>query len=194
MADFNFEKLDLDGAFLVDNFYAGDSRGGFSKYFEKNIFAYYGIEFKLSETLYSMSSKNVIRGLHFQTNNPQAKLVTVVKGKAWDVIVDLRPDSPTYKKWIGVELSSDNHKTLYVPRGYAHGFASLEDDTIMLYLCDGAYDKESDTGVLYNAPELGIVWPVADEMAIHSDRDMRLMSMKEYERKPMNVIYKKMEE
>jgi dTDP-4-dehydrorhamnose 3,5-epimerase len=185
MAGFQFQKLFLDGAYLIENFYAGDSRGGFTKCFEKDIFADAGIDFKLNETFFSVSNKNVIRGLHFQTRNPQAKIVSVVSGRVWDVIVDLRMESLTYKKWIGVELSGDNHKALYVPRGFAHGFASLEDRTIMLYQCDGAYDKETDTGVMYNAPELGIEWPVKEMDAIHSERDMKLMSMEQYERNPM---------
>ena len=133
------------------------------------------------EAFVSVSQKNVIRGLHFQLNNPQAKLVCAVKGKVWDVIVDLRQNSPTYKQWLGVELSAENHMALYVPRGFAHGFLSLEDDSIMLYQCDGAYDKASDTGIIFNDPEIGIEWPVDTAATIHSSRDMNLMSFKEYE-------------
>lgn len=181
MANFAFKKLELDGAYLVENFSVGDNRGGFTKCFEKDIYANAGIEFQLNETFASVSAKNVIRGLHFQTHNPQAKLVCVVKGKVWDVIVDLRKDSPTYKKWIAAELSAENHKALYVPRGFAHGFASLEDETIMLYQCDGAYDKDSDTGIMFNDPEFGIKWPVDEKTAIHSARDLQLMSFSEYE-------------
>ena len=111
----------------------------------------------------------------------------MVKGKVWDVIVDLRPDSMTYKKWIGIELSAENHRAIYVPKGFAHGFAALEDDTLMLYQCDGAYDKDTDTGIVFNDSELGINWPVSEEDAIHSARDMQLMSLAEYEKKPMDI-------
>ena len=108
MSQFKFSKLPLEGAYLIDNFYVGDNRGGFTKYFEKDIYGNAGIRFSVNETFASISAKNVIRGLHFQTNNPQAKLVSVVRGKVWDVIVDLRVQSPTYKKWISAELSIEN--------------------------------------------------------------------------------------
>lgn len=183
MVGFEFEKLELDGAYLIENFHVGDCRGGFTKCFEKEIYAQAGIQFNLNESFASVSAKNVIRGLHFQTYNPQAKLVCVLQGKVWDVIVDLRPESITYKKWVGVELSAENHRALYVPRGFAHGFASLEDGTVMLYQCDGAYDKGSDTGIIYNDPELAIIWPIEEELGIHSERDLKLMTLFEYERK-----------
>lgn len=177
---FDFQELDLKGAYLISNFYAGDNRGGFTKSFEKDIYTEAGIDFQLNETFASRSMKNVIRGLHFQTHNPQAKLVSVVVGSVWDVIVDLRPNSSTFKQWIAHELSSDNHLSFYVPRGFAHGFASLEDGTVMLYQCDGKYDKVTDTGIRFDDPDIGIKWPVAESMAIHSTRDLELMSFKDF--------------
>ena len=96
-------------------------------------------------------------------------------------------NSPTYKKWMSVELSADNHKSLYIPRGFAHGFVSLEDGTIMLYQCDGAYDKETDTGIMFNDPQIGINWPITEKEAIHSARDLQLMHLKEYEERPMKI-------
>lgn len=188
MSAFEFNRLELEGAYLITNFYAGDNRGGFVKCFEKNIYADAGIKFQLNETFVSVSAKNVVRGLHFQIENPQAKLVCVVRGKVWDVIVDLRAESPTYKKWVGKELSAENHRALYIPRGFAHGFASLEDGTVMLYQCDGKYDKESDTGIIYNDPQLAIEWPVDDKLAIHSERDLRLMKFWEYENRYAKAI------
>lgn len=185
MPGFEFKKLELAGAYLINNFYVGDNRGGFTKCFEKDIYAKAGIDFKLNETFASVSAKNVVRGLHFQTHNPQAKLVCVVKGRVWDVIVDLRPTSPTYKKWISAELSDENHRALFVPRGFAHGFASLEDGTVMLYQCDGAYDKETDTGIMFNDSVIGVEWPVEEKDAIHSARDLQLISFAEYEKNPM---------
>jgi len=189
MAGFDFQELELKGAYLISNFMVGDNRGGFTKCFEKDLYKNAGIEFNLNETFASMSAKNVIRGLHFQTNKPQAKLACVLKGKVWDIIVDLRSDSATYKKWISVELSAENHAALYIPRGFAHGFASLEDGTIMLYQCDGAYDKETDTGIRFDDPDIGIEWPINLEKAIHSERDLSLMSFMEYEKHPMDYIY-----
>ncbi len=185
MAGFEFEELELEGAFLISNYSVGDNRGGFTKCFEKDIYHDGGIDFQLNETFASVSAKNVIRGLHFQKHNPQAKLVCVLRGKVMDVIVDLRPESKTYKKWVSVELSADNHCALFVPRGFAHGFASLEDQTIMLYQCDGAYDASTDAGIRFDDPEFAIQWPVSEKEAIHSDKDLRLESFLEYEKNPM---------
>lgn len=187
MSNYNFRELELPGSYLIDNFYVGDNRGGFTKCFEKDIYANAGIDFQLNETFASISAKNVVRGLHFQINKPQAKLVCVVKGKVWDVIVDLRPRSQTYKKWMGVELSDKNHRALYVPRGFAHGFVSLDDNTIMLYQCDGAYDKETDTGIMFDDPSIGIEWPIDVNDMIHSARDTNLMSFAEYEKNTMKL-------
>ncbi|BAL82298.1 putative dTDP-4-dehydrorhamnose 3,5-epimerase [Selenomonas ruminantium subsp. lactilytica TAM6421] len=183
MPGFEFQELGLKDAYFISNFYAGDNRGGFTKTFEKDMYKEAGIDFSLHETFASTSMKNVIRGLHFQMRNPQAKLVSVIAGAVWDVIVDIRPDSPTYKQWMAEVLSADNHKSFYVPRGFAHGFLSLEDNTVMLYQCDGKYDKETDTGIMFNDPDIGIEWPIREQDAIHSQRDMLLMSIKEYEMK-----------
>lgn len=185
MSGFIFTKLDLNGAYCIENFSVGDKRGRFTKCFEKEIYKNAGIDFQLDETFTSVSDKNVVRGLHFQTHNPQTKLVCVVQGRVWDVIVDLRMDSPTYKKWIGIELSADNHKAIFIPKGFAHGFVSLEDNSVMLYQCDGAYDKNSDAGIIYDDQQIGIEWPVEKKSTIHSKRDMALMSMAEYEKNPM---------
>lgn len=188
MKKFEFKELELDGAYKISVFSNSDSRGEFTKYFEKDIYAAASIEFKLNETFVSISSKNVIRGLHFQTHHPQAKIVCVLKGRVWDVIVDLRPGYPTYKKWIGVDLDAENHDALYIPRGFAHGFVSLEDESVMLYQCDGAYDKETDTGIRFDDLDIGIKWPVDIEKVIYSDRDGSLMTFREYEKNPMKVL------
>lgn len=188
MNGYSFTKLKLNGAYLIDIFQTKDSRGSFTKCFEQNIYFHAGIKFCVNESFVSVSKKNVIRGLHFQHNKPQAKLVCVLKGKLWDVIVDLRPNSNTYKQWVGEELSSDNHRALYIPKGCAHGFVSMEDDTIILYQCDGAYDRSTDTGIIYNDPEINITWPIDKESAILSNRDLQLMSLKEYEKQPMDIF------
>ena len=103
----------------------------------------------------------------------------------WDVMVDLRTGSPTYKKWTGAVLCPGSHNALYIPRGFAHGFASLEDGSVLLYQCDGAYDKETDTGIRFDDPEIGVEWPIDVKEAIHSERDLQLMSLADYEREPM---------
>lgn len=175
MTNFEFEPLDLKGAHLITCFSSGDFRGGFTKNFEKDIFSNAGIQFHLNETFISASAKNVIRGMHFQTKNPQAKLVSVPFGKVFDVIVDLRKASATFKEWRGFELSAANHKALYVPRGFAHGFLSQEEGTLMMYQCDGVYDKETDTGIRFDDPDIGIEWPIDDiGKTVHSERDLSL--------------------
>lgn len=180
-------KTDIEDLFIIDSFFVGDNRGFFNKLFERDIYESAGITFSVNETFMSKSSKNVIRGLHFQTNNPQAKLVTVISGKAWDVAVDLRKDSETYRKWMAVELSEHNHRAFYIPRGFAHGFLSMSDDTIMLYQCDGKYDKETDTGIRFDCPEIAVEWPINVENATVSERDMGLMSFAEYENNSMII-------
>lgn len=182
---FMFKELDLEGAFLVSSFYSNDNRGTFTKIFEGNIFSKAGIAFEISETFISRSAKYVMRGLHFQTHAPQAKLVSVIAGRAWDVIVDLRPQSPTFKQWRAEELTAENHLSFYVPRGYAHGFVSLAEGTTMLYQCDGGYDSNSDTGIMFNDPSIGIDWPIDETLAIHSERDLSLMSLDEYMENPI---------
>ena len=188
MPGFIFEKLDLEGAYLIENFHVGDNRGGFTKNFEKSIYRENGIEFNLDEAFASVSAQNVIRGLHFQLKHPQAKLVCVMSGSVWDVIVDLRKDSKTYKEWRAFELSAENGKALYVPRGFGHGFLSKENGTVMLYLCDGKYSLETDTGIRFDDPDLNIDWPADLSKTIHSNRDLGLLSFKEYELNPIEVI------
>lgn len=185
MSDFNFVKTGLDGLLVIENFYTGDRRGYFRKSYEMNIYNSAGIEFNTNEIFFSKSCKNVIRGLHFQIRNPQTKIVSVISGRVWDVAVDLRKNSSTYKKWYAVELSEENHKSFFIPKGYAHGFLSLEDDTVLLYQCDGEYNKETDTGILFNCPEIEIKWPIDEANAIISERDMRLMTFDEYENNSM---------
>lgn len=191
MSGFQFEKLDFpcrgDVPVWVEVFHSGDQRGSFTKSFERSIYEKNGIPFELSETFVSISEKNVIRGLHFQLHCPQAKLVSVPYGRVYDVVVDLRPESESFKMWRAVELSGENHRALYIPRGFAHGFASLADNTVMLYQCQGAYDHATDTGILFDDPALGVEWPVSAEKAIHSARDLQLMTFEEYMKAPMRV-------
>ena len=185
MSYFEFNSLDMEGAFLIDHFYSWDMRGSFSKHFERDYYCEAGIDFNLTETFTSISAKNVVRGLHFQLKKPQGKLITVLSGGAWDVIVDLRRDSITYKHWMTVELTENNHRSLYIPRGFAHGFVSLEDKTIMLYQCDGKYDPESDSGIRFDDLQLGIEWPIDLKEALISKKDLQLPSFEEYEKNPM---------
>lgn len=177
-----FKELELKDAYEIDYFSSCDVRGGFGKIYEIQEYESSGLHFSLSECFFSYSQKNVVRGLHFQINNPQTKIVSVISGSVWDVIVDIRSESETFGKWISIELSRENHKAIFVPRGFAHGFVSLEDNTVMLYQCDGIYDKTSDTGIRFDDEEIGIHWPIDLDIAIHSERDLNLMSFAEYRR------------
>ncbi|MBR3023389.1 MAG: dTDP-4-dehydrorhamnose 3,5-epimerase [Oscillospiraceae bacterium] len=175
------EKL-LGDAVVISGFSSEDNRGSFFKNFEKDIYQSIGIDFNVNETFVSVSAKNVIRGMHFQLNNPQAKLVSVINGSVYDVIVDLRKDSSNYGKWVGVELSNRNNLSLYIPREFAHGFLSLEDKSTVLYQCDGRYDKVSDTGIRFDDPDVGIDWRIDDlSNVICSERDRGLMTFKKFE-------------
>ena len=119
--------------------------------------------------------------MHFQLYHPQAKLVSVLYGKAFDVIVDLRKFSKTFMSWQGFGLSDDNHLALYIPKGFAHGFLAMEDNTMMMYQCEGEYDKATDSGIRFDDPDLNITWPVEDiNKTIHSQRDLELMSFQEF--------------
>jgi len=182
MAGFSFKELSISGAYVVTSSFSDDLRGSFVKNFEREEFKKTGCDFTCSETFISSSVKNVIRGLHFQLNNPQIKIVGIISGKVYDVIVDLRKDSPTYGQWEGIYLSRENRNSLLIPRGCAHGFLSLSEDSIVSYLCDGKYDKETDTGIVFNDSDIGIDWPIMRiDDAIVSKRDSKLMTFKEFD-------------
>lgn len=184
---FNFYPLSLKGAFIIENFFMCDNRGRFAKVFEKGIYEQGGVCLTVQETLVTNSSKNVIRGMHFQRKNPQAKLVSVANGRVFDVMVDLRIGSETFGQWAGYELSAENGRALYIPRGFAHGYVALEDNTVVVYQCDGAYDKQSDGGIRFDDPEIGIEWPIDLNLAIRSEKDMQLGGLQEYLKAPMEL-------
>ena len=180
MADITITPTDI-GGYIIDAAFSDDNRGSFTKLFEKDVFKQSGIDFNCSEAFVSCSDKNVIRGMHFQTFHPQAKLVSVISGKIYDVIVDLRRESGSYGQWRGFYLSSENRRSLYVPKGFAHGFLSLRDGSTVLYQCDGAYDRESDTGILFCDEDIGVDWLIESSKAIVGERDRKLMSFREFD-------------
>lgn len=183
MNGFEFKELDIKGSYVINSFFTEDNRGSFVKSFEKAIFAENGIEFQCNEDFISHSTKYVIRGMHFQLYHPQIKLVGVIFGKVFDVVVDLRKDSKTYGQWRGVYLSSENRSSLLVPRGCAHGFMALSDDSIVSYKCDGAYDKETDTGIAFNDPDINVEWPINDlSKAVLNARDKKHMTFRDFDR------------
>jgi dTDP-4-dehydrorhamnose 3,5-epimerase len=183
MQKWNFEKLDLDGAYLITPFYADDIRGGFLKDYSQEVFEQNGIHHDLKEVFYTISHKGVIRAMHFQRVKQQAKLVRCVSGQVYDVIIDLRKDSPTFKKWEGFYLSGDNMKEILVPEGFGHGYLVLE-DSIVSYKCAEKFYGEYDSGIRYDDPDMGINWPYdrigGKEKVINSVKDDNLQSFKQF--------------
>lgn len=163
----------FEGAWLIKLQVFEDERGFFTESYSKEKFAQMGIEADFVQDNHSMSvTRGVLRGLHFQRPPyAQAKLVRVTKGAVYDVIVDLRRDSPTYGRWEGFELTANNHLMLFVPRGFAHGFVTLEDYTEFQYKCDNPYNKESEGGLIWNDSDLGIYWPSKDPVLSAKDKE-----------------------
>lgn len=179
LKQFEFNETPLEGMFEIAPFLAEDARGFFSKIFEKNLFGKQGIDFNVIETMSSFSKKGVIRGLHFQKNEPQAKLVSVPMGEIFDVGVDLRPESKTFGKWYGTILNNTNKKMLYIPRNFAHGYIVLSNEAYVTYLCDNSYYKEYDSGIIFNDPDINVNWPTMDNIIV-SEKDMQLETFKEF--------------
>lgn len=172
MAGITITDTELKDLKRIHPFVAGDERGNLIKTYERQQYAKYGLEFETSEIMFSTSREGVLRGLHFQTKAPQAKIVTVIKGEVWDVAVDLRKDSETCGKWCGFYLSEENREGLYIPEGFAHGFLALRDDTVLMYQCQNVYLKDEDAGILWNDDKLNIQWPTDKvEQVIVSQRD-----------------------
>ncbi|MEP7166841.1 MAG: dTDP-4-dehydrorhamnose 3,5-epimerase [Candidatus Woesebacteria bacterium] len=153
-----------------------DERGLFFESYNQEKFVAAGITENFNQDNISISKKRVLRGLHFQKPPyAQAKLVSVVVGEVFDVAVDLRTDSSTYKQWVGVTLSGDNHLMLFVPKGFAHGFYVLSEEARFVYKCAGFYNKESSSGIMWNDPTIGVQWPIpAGESPILSTQDASL--------------------
>ena len=178
MGAFSFEKTSMNGVYLIDSFSTEDRRGYFVKDFEKEIFAQNSLDIDIYESFESFSWKNVIRGLHFQTSEPQAKLVRAITGEIFDVIVDLRTGSETFGKWERFYLSERNRKSLFIPNGFAHGFCVLSNSAIVSYKCVGKYHKGTDSGIVWNDEDLSIKWEVQNP--IISERDSALMTFKDF--------------
>lgn len=180
----DFKEIDLEGAYLIKPFCALDERGGLIKDYNIDTFKSNGINHELKEVFYTMSKKGVIRASHFQLHKQQAKLVRCISGHVYDVIVDLRPDSKTYKQWRGFHLSGDNMEMLYVPEYFGHGYLVLE-DSIVSYKAAEVFYAEGDSGIMYNDPDIGIEWPFeligGSEKLIISEKDLNLMSFKQYD-------------
>ena len=167
------EKVLTDALVLKPRVFE-DDRGYFYESFNYKIFELLsGIKADYIQDNQSYSSKGTLRGLHFQKGEAaQAKLVRVTKGSAYDVAVDLRPDSPTFKQWYGVELSEENHRQFFIPRGFAHAFVALEDNTVFQYKVDNYYSSVNDGGIIWNDEELAIIWPTLKLELSEKDKNL----------------------
>ena len=166
-------RTHIDGLLIIEPRVFFDDRGYFFESFNWLQFSELtGHKYPFIQDNQARSVKNVVRGLHYQNNpTPQTKLIRVLEGAIWDVVVDIRKGSSTYGQWYGMELSAENRLQFLVPRGFAHGYSVLSDTAEILYKCDNYYDKSSEAGVSYNDPELGIDWKVDVNSAIVSDKD-----------------------
>lgn len=169
--NFIFKQTSIDGVIVVDSKVYGDDRGYFMETYKQPDFAAGGIDTVFVQDNQSFSTRGVLRGLHYQINYPQAKLVRVLQGEVFDVAVDLRKGSPTYGKWEGVTLSEDNHRQFFIPRGFAHGFVVLSDTALFAYKCDDVYHPDDEGGIAFDDPDVNVAWPDAGVPLVLSDKD-----------------------
>lgn len=158
--NFTFVPTSIDGVVVVDVRSFGDERGYFMETYKRPDFVAGGIEATFVQDNQSSSTQGVLRGLHFQVEHPQAKLVRVVEGEVFDVCVDLRPDSPTFGAWEGALLSGENRRQLFVPRGFAHGFYVLSERAVFAYKCDDVYHPNDEGGISWDDPDIAVKWPL----------------------------------
>lgn len=173
----NIIKTKIEGVLVIEPDVFGDDRGWFSESYNKKKLSDLGLNIDFVQDNHSMSSqKGTLRGLHFQ-NNPhaQSKLIRCTKGAVLDVAVDLRKDSPTYKQWISIELTAENKKQFFIPKGFAHGFLTLTDDVEFQYKVDDYYNKESDRSIRFDDPEIGVDWGMEKPTLSEKDKSAPLL-------------------
>ncbi len=169
-----FQKTHIEGLIIVTPRIFGDERGYFYESYNEKLYKANGITADFVQDNQAFSSFGVLRGLHFQKGEfAQAKLVRVIQGEVLDVAVDIRPDSKTYGKWFSIRLSGENHKQLFVPRGFAHGYVVLSDTALFAYKCDNFYSKAHEAGIMYNDPTLKIDWEIDCKDMILSEKDKK---------------------
>lgn len=169
--NFTFTETSIEGVKVIDVKAFGDERGYFMETYKRPDFVVGGIDCEFVQDNQSSSTKGVLRGLHFQIEHPQAKLVRVVSGEVFDVAVDLRKGSATYGNWEGVVLSAENRRQFFIPRGFAHGFLVLSDSAEFCYKCDDVYRPGDEGGIAWNDADIAIEWPAADAPILLSDKD-----------------------
>jgi len=171
----------IEGLCVITPAVHGDNRGYFMETYNENDMKEAGFDINFVQDNQSMSVKGVLRGLHFQKHFPQCKLVRAVRGSVFDVAVDLRSDSKTYGKWYGVELTAENKKQFFIPKGFAHGFLVLSEHAEFVYKCSDFYHPNDEGGLIWNDPDIGVEWPIPEGMELSfSDKDTKWGSFKEY--------------
>ena len=180
MGKIKVTTCDIEGLYVIEPTVFKDERGYFMETYNQNDFKEAGLNMTFVQDNQSMSVKGVLRGLHFQKQYPQGKLVRAVRGTVFDVAVDLRSDSKTYGKWFGVTLSAENKKQFYIPEGFAHGFLVLSDEAEFAYKCTDFYHLGDEGGLLWSDPEIGVDWPIEPGMElIISDKDKKWSGLKD---------------
>ena len=184
MGKITVTRCDIEGLCVIEPKVFPDERGYFVETYNQKDMEEAGLTMKFVQDNQSMSVKGVLRGLHFQKEFPQGKLVRVVAGKVFDVAVDLRPDSKTLGKWFGVELSNENQKQFYIPEGFAHGFVVLSDEAVFAYKCTDFYHPGDEGGLKFDDPDIGVDWMIPEGMTkedlIISDKDQKWSGIKDY--------------
>lgn len=177
------KKTPIEGVFSIQPHMYDDQRGLYKKYYEAGVYREAGLDVEFTESSDLYSIKGAVRGLHYQSKYPQAKLVRVISGAVFDVALDLRPQSKTFGKHYAALLKADDHRALYIPEGFAHGFISLTDETIFSYQSSGRYAPEYCGGILWNDPELCICWPLKEykiNSVICTERDQNWPTFRDY--------------
>jgi len=168
-------KTKLEGLIIIEPQVFGDARGFFFESYQEERYQAAGIDCRFVQDNQSLSKHGVLRGLHYQLKHPQDKLVSVLAGKVLDVAVDIRKSSPTFGQWVAIELSAENHRQLFVPKGFAHGFSVLSESAHFYYKCSDYYHPEDELGILWSDPDLGIEWQIENpELAEKDKRHPRL--------------------
>ena len=180
MGKITVTPCDIEGLYVIEPTVFKDERGYFVETYNQNDMKEAGLDMVFVQDNQYMSTRGVLRGLHFQKQFPQGKLVRVVRGKVFDVAVDLRSDSKTYGKWFGVELSAENMKQFYIPEGFAHGFLVLSDEAEFCYKCTDFYHPGDEGGLAWNDPEIGVEWPLEEGVdLIISEKDQKWKGLKD---------------
>lgn len=174
----------LDGVVIIEPRIHGDERGFFQESWKASSYGEHGLPTRFSQSNVSRSAKGVLRGLHYQFHQPQGKLVSVLEGRIFDVAVDIRPGSSSFGKWVGVELSASNHRQLYIPEGFAHGFIVQSSSALFHYFCTTEYSPRYDAAIAWNDPDIAVSWPCEPQAVSEKDRVAPLLRDIPLERLP----------